>query len=1005
MPLKSLYRILFRGRFAVPLVVILGLAATIALSFEVRHTEDMRIREDLKRRADTRNVLVRETVVGYIESLYALRTLMSVVDTMQSGDFSRIARDTMLRQPGFSAIQWVPIVAPTDGDPSGKKSPRFSVRLSENDPNERTSFKDVDYAGGPLRPFFEQALQTGQLVVTPATPIDGAPDDRFIVMVYPVPASARLNLPSADGHTGFVVGVFRLNTLFRQSWERYVGTVADVLILDATPGTPASQRELFYWASESDTGTTAQAPSEKEFRASTWYREIPLLIGGRVWLLLYRARDNWIQQQVTYVPAVVLAGGILFTLLFAAYTRGAVRRAELVEKEVQSRTAELRQTQAMLEEDIQRREETEKLLRASQQQLSGLMENSPNAIFVKDPEGRYLSVNRRYAELHGRQREDFNGQSDFDIFPPEVAARMRMSDARVISTGQPVELEDSFVVEGNTHTSIVHKFPIIDESGAVHGLCGIATEISERKRAEAEIRENRRQLESLLGQLPGMAFRGSVQDGQVTPVYISRGALGLTGHSARDFLEKHVSLAGIIHPEDRERARLAIASAIRKRRSYEIEYRIVDRTGRVKWVLDRGQGLYNEEGRLLFIEGLAIDITQRKDAESEKLIVERRLLEGQKLESIGVLAGGIAHDFNNLLTGIIGNANLAAMELPRASAVQQNLKQIENASQRAAELCQQMLAYAGKGRFLIQRIELGPLIDSTVPLLRASISKRATLKFLLQPDLPPIMADATQMRQIVMNLVINASESLGEQDGTITLSTALIRPKPGHFEGAVLTPPDTTVDFVQLEVSDTGCGMSAETLAKIFDPFFTTKFAGRGLGLAAVQGIIRSHQGGLRVISTPGKGATFTLFLPATSPAPAAESTSVRRHTTSPWKQAGRALIIDDEEHVLTVTAGMIQSCGLQTDLARDGYEGIDLFRAHPADFDLVVLDMTMPRLSGEETLQLLREIRPDIRVLFMSGYNRREVVATLGGAGELGFIQKPFTLEMLREQIQAILA
>jgi PAS domain S-box-containing protein len=1006
MPLTSLSRILFRGRFAVPLVVILGLVATTVLFFEVRRTEDMRIREDLKRRADTRNILIRGTIDSYIESLHALSNLMGIADMTKGEKFGRIARDTINRHAGFSAIQWVPVVAePTANNPTDTHSLRLPVLLSEADVTEGGSYFNHDYASGPLRPFFEQARKTGKLVVTPRTLLATIPEEHCILMIYPVlalPATDNTGLPAVRECAGFVVGVFRINTLFHQSWKKFGGSVADVLILDATPGTAPQNRTIFYWASQGE--KAAPPPDEQEFRASPWYRELPLLAGGRVWLLLHRGRDGWAERQRTYVPSVVLTGGILFTLLFAAYIRGAVRRAELVEKEVHSRTAELRQTQALLEEDIQRREEAETLLRASQQQLSGLMENSPNAIFVKDPEGRYLSVNRRYAELHGRQREDFIGHSDFDVFPPEVAARMRMSDARVISTGQPVELEDSFIIEGNTHTSIVHKFPIIDEEGTVHGLCGIATEISERKRAEAEIRENRRQLESLLGQLPGMAFRSTVQDGQVTPVYISRGALGLTGHSARDFLEKHIRLPDIIHPDDRDRARTAINNAVRKRRSYEIEYRIVDRTGRVKWVLDRGQGLYNEEGRLLFVEGLAIDITQRKDAESEKLIVERRLLEGQKLESIGVLAGGIAHDFNNLLTGIIGNANLAGIELPKNSPVQQKLKQIENASQRAAELCQQMLAYAGKGRFVIQRIELGPLVDSTVPLLRASISKRATLKFLLQPDLPAIMADATQMRQILMNLVINASESLGEQDGVITLSTLLTRPKPGSFEGAVLAPPDPSGDFVQLVIADTGSGMTPETLAKIFDPFFTTKFAGRGLGLAAVQGIIRSHQGGLQVRSTPGRGSTFTLWLPATAPDPV-EPALPRRNTASPWKQVGRALIVDDEEHVLNVTAEMIQSCGMKAELARDGYEGIDLFRAHPADFDLVILDMTMPRLSGEETLQLLREIRPDIRVLFMSGYNRREVVATLGGAGELGFIQKPFTLETLREQIQIMLS
>ncbi|ATC63191.1 hypothetical protein CMV30_04040 [Nibricoccus aquaticus] len=1005
MLLTSLSRVLFRRRLSVVLLVAVGLAASYALYLEARRNEDLRVREDVKRRADTRHILIRETMDGYVEGLHSLRNLTGALDLIDADKFQLIARDTMERHPGFHALQWVPCPAAPDTSATASHSltylPVQFNQASPAAPSATAAFSGYDYITSPLARYFENARHTRRLVVTPVAELPALTGEKSVLMIYPVfpgKNSASATAPCA----GFVVGVFRVSTLFGESWKNFAGQIADVMFLDATPGTPASDRQMFYWAADNGPATT-RALTEAEFRAGSWYRELPLQLGGRVWLLLHRAKDGWFERQRTNFPTIILVGGVLFTLVCAAYIRGAVRRAALVEKEVHARTAELRQTQALLEEDIQRREEAENLLRSSQQQLHGLMENSPNAIFVKDPEGRYLSVNRRYAELHARQREDFLGRSDFDVFPPETAARMRMSDARVISTGQPVELEDTFATAAGTHTSIVHKFPIIDEDGRVHGLCGIATEISERKRAEAEIRENRRQLESILGQLPGMAFR-MVQDGQLVPVYISRGALGLTGHSARDFLEKVVALHEIIHPEDRERARNAIATAVKKRRSYEIEYRIVDRTGRIKWVLDRGQGVYNEDGRLLFIEGLAIDITQRKDAESEKLIVERRLLEGQKLESIGVLAGGIAHDFNNLLTGIIGNANLAGLELPKTSPVHQNLKHIENASLRAAELCQQMLAYAGKGRFVIQRIELGPLVESTVPLLRASISKKATLKFQLQPDLPATMADPTQMRQIVMNLVINASESLGEHDGVITLSTSLVRPPAGFFEGSVLTPPEPAADFLQLEVTDTGAGMTPDTVSKIFDPFFTTKFAGRGLGLAAVQGIIRSHHGGLKVRSAPGRGSTFTLFFPAASAVPI-DPTPVRRATATPWKQQGRALIIDDEDHVLKVTASLLQSCGMATELARDGYEGIDLFRAHPNDFDLVVLDMTMPRLSGEETLQLLREIKPDVRVLFMSGYNRREVIASLGGTGELGFIQKPFTLDTLREQIQSMLS
>ncbi len=960
-----------------------------------RRSEDLRVREDVKRRADTRHILIRETMEDFVDALRSLRNLLGALDVVEESRFQLLARDAMERHPGYDAIHWVPLAGGDDGNAGALRVAFAQNAAGISHPPE------LDYNAIGLREHFDRARHSTRLMITPRVDFPGS-DEKHVLMIYPVFAET-LSRPASEARClGYVVGVFRVSILFGHSWKNFAGIVADVLFLDVTPGTPPEERVMFFWAAETGQ-SSVNATTEAEFREGSWYREIPILLGGRVWLLLHRSKAGWFERQRTHFPTILLVSGILATAFLAAYINGTVRRAALVEREVENRTAELRRTQALLEEDIQRRKEAETLLRASQQQLNGFMENSTTAIFVKDPEGRYVSVNRRYAELHGRKREHFIGRSDFDVFPPETAARMRMSDARVISTAQPVELEDSFNTPQGPHTSIVHKFPILSEDGRVEGVCGIATEISERKRAEAEIRENRRQLESILGQLPGMAFR-LVQDGDLTPVYISRGALRLTGHSARDFLEKRVRLAEIVHPDDRNRAHGAIANAARKRRSYEIEYRIVDRAGRTKWVLDRGQGVYNEDGQLLFIEGLAIDITQRKDAESEKLIVERRLLEGQKLESIGVLAGGVAHDFNNLLTGIIGNANLAALTIPPDAPAQQNLKQIENASQRAAELCQQMLAYAGKGRFVIQRVELDPLINNTVPLMRASVSKRATLRLQIQPDLPPIMADPTQIRQIVMNLVINASEALGDQDGVISISATLVRPRPGFFEGAAIMPAHPATDYVQLEVADTGSGMTPETLARIFDPFFTTKFAGRGLGLAAVQGIIRGHHGGLIVRSTPGQGSVFTLFIPATSSEPA-EPALIRRATATPWKQHGRALVIDDEDHVLQVAGEMLRSCGMQTELARDGYEGIDLFRAHPSEFDVVLLDMTMPRLSGEETLRLLREIRPDVRVLLMSGYNRRDFVASLPRSDEIGFLQKPFTLETLRERVQDILS
>ncbi len=259
---------------------------------------------------------------------------------------------------------------------------------------------------------------------------------------------------------------------------------------------------------------------------------------------------------------------------------------------------------------------------------------------------------------------------------------------------------------------------------------------------------------------------------------------------------------------------------------------------------------------------LRAEIRERIKAEEEKRMVESKMIEAQKLESLGVLAGGIAHAFNNLLTGVMGNVSLARLDMPPDSPLEPYLDQIEKASIRAADLCKQMLAYSGRGHFMLQRVDLSKLADETIYLLQSSISKQAILRLNLASDVPPVLADRTQLRQILMNLVINASEAIGPNSGVINLATGLTRVDQNYLESTVAPSQLKPGDYAFLEVSDTGCGMTPETLARIFDPFFTTKFTGRGLGLAAVLGIVRGHKGALKVSSEPGKGTTFKILLP-----------------------------------------------------------------------------------------------------------------------------------------------
>ena len=398
------------------------------------------------------------------------------------------------------------------------------------------------------------------------------------------------------------------------------------------------------------------------------------------------------------------------------------------------------------------------------------------------------------------------------------------------------------------------------------------------------------------------------------------------------------------------------------------------------------------------------DITERKSAENKRLQLERQMQETQKLESLGVLAGGIAHDFNNLLAVILGNASLALDELLPNSSARDSLEAIEHTALRAAELCRQMLAYSGKGRFVIESIQIGALIREMVSLLKASISKKAILHLNLEESLPSLRGDPSQIRQIIMNLVINASEALGEHAGMITLSTGLLNEPLDHLAGIHLDEQLAENPYVWLEITDTGCGMDPETQRRIFEPFFTTKFTGRGLGLSAVLGIVRGHRGMLKVSSELGNGTTFKVLFPATpqdqpaAPRPGEPKSNV-------WKGAGTILLVDDEESVRTMGRRMLERNGFQVLTAADGRAALKIYQAQRDAIALVLLDLTMPDLDGEETFHELRQIDPNVRVVMSSGYTESEIMPRFADQGLAGFLQKPYSTAALMECLRGPLS
>jgi CheY-like chemotaxis protein len=368
-----------------------------------------------------------------------------------------------------------------------------------------------------------------------------------------------------------------------------------------------------------------------------------------------------------------------------------------------------------------------------------------------------------------------------------------------------------------------------------------------------------------------------------------------------------------------------------------------------------------------------------------------------------VLAGGIAHDFNNILMAIMGHAELALMEISPMSAARDDIIEIITASRRAAELCRQMLAYSGKASLSRERVNLGELIEEMAHLLKTSISKKALLNLNLDRDLPPIHADPSQLRQVVMNLIINASEAIGDATGVIGVSVGATRCDEAYLSQTELRDDLAPGLYVNIEVSDTGCGMDAETQARIFDPFFTTKFVGRGLGLAAVLGIVRAHKGALKVYSEPGKGTTFKFLFPAME-AGDVESAQDEAEPAGDWRGSGTVLLADDEETLRALGAQMMEMLGFTVLTASNGHEAVEIYRERGKEISIVLLDLTMPHMDGMQALDELRRINPGVRVVLASGYSREDLTARFADRGLSGVLQKPYALGKLRELLAGLL-
>jgi PAS domain S-box-containing protein len=656
--------------------------------------------------------------------------------------------------------------------------------------------------------------------------------------------------------------------------------------------------------------------------------------------------------------------------------------------------------------DITERKRMEQLLQESEALFRTISEASPLGIILTDENANTIYANVAQQRLCDRTAEELAGTSWRDAIHPKDRARVIQEWEEIKKTKRHFRSERRYVhKDGKIVWVSLVGAPILRNDGGegeesvVRGYVGMVEDITEHKEAERNLLLSEERMELAMELLEAGEWELNLED-------------HTTHHSLRhdrifgyDTLlpewTYEIFLEHVI-PEDRARVDVDFRAALAAHGDWNFECQIRRRDGVTRWIHAAGRHYPSESGKMNRLVGFVRDVTARRQAEEERRKIETKLLETQKLESLGVLAGGIAHDFNNLLMGVIGYTSLARAEIPDNSPLVHCLEQIDASSMRAADLCKQMLAYAGKGRFDLQNINLTDLVVETTRLLQISVDKDVTLKFDLASGLPATYADATQLRQIVMNLVINASEAIGKKGGVISITTGSLHADASYLADTLPARELTEGDYVYLEISDTGCGMPPETLAKIFDPFFTTKFAGRGLGLAAVLGIVRSHKGSLKVSSEPGKGTTFNVLLPCAKEGATPQKAAANE--VEAWRGSGTVLVVDDEPIVRKTAMKMLESMGFRAIAAKDGQEAIELYGGQAEKIRAVLLDLTMPRMDGERTLRELRLLRPNVPVLLMSGFNEHETTRQFVGKGLAGFLQKPFKFENLRARMKEML-